>query len=378
MNWDENLDKMNHWVSSYINMPDWLTNLLIVLGLALTAHLFLRFLFRRLRKLARESTKLRWDDVAVDAAEPPVRTLVWLVAAYVAMQFVFTRFSEDVSAFVERAYDTGLILMVLWFLRRLIYGVEASMLADDAANRGSTDRAAISATAKLARIVLWVVAGLMILQSMNVSVSGLLAFGGVGGIAVGFAAKDMLANFFGALVIYFDRPFTVGDWIRSPDKEIEGTVEDIGWRLTRIRTFDQRPLYVPNSLFTQISVENPSRMFNRRIYETVGIRYEDADKMAAIVSDVHAMLKAHPEIDLNRTLIVNFVSFGPSSLDFFVYAFTRTTLWVRFHEIKQDILLKILAIVHKHDADVAFPTRTVMLQSPEPEPEKGIAEPPGA
>ena len=113
------------------------------------------------------------------------------------------------------------------------------------------------------------------MQLFDYSVSGLLAFGGIGGIAVGFAAKDLLANFFGGLMIYLDRPFSVGDWIRSPDKEIEGTVEDIGWRLTRIRTFDKRPLYIPNSIFASISVENPSRMSNRRIYEKIGIRYDD-------------------------------------------------------------------------------------------------------
>ena len=98
-------------------------------------------------------------------------------------------------------------------------------------------------------------------------------------------------------MIYLDRPFSVGDWVRSPEKEIEGTVEDIGWRLTRIRTFDKRPLYIPNSVFANISVENPSRMTNRRIYETLGIRYSDINSMSQIVSQVKAMLKAHDSID---------------------------------------------------------------------------------
>ncbi|MEP1593756.1 MAG: mechanosensitive ion channel family protein, partial [Halieaceae bacterium] len=218
------------------------------------------------------------------------------------------------------------------------------------------------------RVTLWVLTSLMVLQSLGVSVSGLLAFGGIGGIAVGFAAKDLLANFFGGLGIYLDRPFTVGDWIRSPDKEVEGTVEDIGWRVTRIRTFDQRPLYVPNSVFSQIAIQNPTRMFNRRIYETIGLRYEDADKVAKIVDEVRSMLEQHDAIDLNRTLIVNFVSFGASSLDFFVYTFTRTTAWVEYHAIKQDILLKILAIIHANDADVAFPTRTLHVEAAQPEP----------
>ena len=153
----------------------------------------------------------------------------------------------------------------------------------------------------------------------------------------------------------------MGDWVRSPDKEIEGTVENIGWRQTRIRTFDQRPLYVPNATFTQIAVENPSRMLNRRIYETVGVRYEDASKLPGIISGVKTMLEAHPEIDLRKTLIVNFNKFNASSLDFFIYTFTKTTQWVKYHEIKQDVLLKVLEIVHEHGADVAFPTTTVKM-----------------
>ena len=181
----------------------------------------------------------------------------------------------------------------------------------------------------------------------------------MGGIAVGFAAQDLLSNFFGGLFIYTDRPFSVGDWIRSPDRNIEGTVEKIGWRVTRIRTFDQRPLYVPNSIFSHIALENPSRMTNRRIKETIGIRYEDAAKMGEIIELVKKMLLEHPEIDTSKTLIVNFNIFAASSLDFFIYTFTKTTNWVNYHQIKQDVLLKILDIIEGEGAECAFPTSTV-------------------
>ena len=181
------------------------------------------------------------------------------------------------------------------------------------------------------------------------------------GLAVGFAAKDLLANFFGGLMIYMDRPFNVGEWIRSPDKEIEGTVEKIGWRLTTIRTFDKRPLYIPNSIFNNISVENPSRMSNRRIKETIGIRYDDLSKMEKIINDVRKMLKEHADIDTTKTLIVNFNEFAPSSLDFFIYTFTKTTDWIRYHEIKQDILLNIINIVESNGAECAFPTSTLHI-----------------
>ncbi|MDA0423769.1 mechanosensitive ion channel family protein, partial [Stutzerimonas frequens] len=169
----------------------------------------------------------------------------------------------------------------------------------------------------------------------------------------------------------------VGDWIRSPDKEIEGTVEYIGWRLTRIRTFDKRPLYVPNATFANIAVENPSRMSNRRIYEHIGVRYDDAAKVKQIVDGVREMLRAHPEIDTRQTLIVHLNRFGPSSLDFMVYTFTKTTNWVKFHEIKEDVMLKIADIIFSHGAEFAFPTQTVHLAGqgfPEPEIVPGMVK----
>jgi MscS family membrane protein len=199
------------------------------------------------------------------------------------------------------------------------------------------------------------------MQAFGLSLSGLLTFGGVGGLIVGLAAKDLLSNFFGGLMIYFDRPFKVGDWIRSPDRQIEGTVERIGWRMTIIRTFDKRPLYVPNSVFSNIVVENPSRMLNRRIYEKIGLRYDDAEKMPQIITAVKEMLKNHKDIDARQTLIVNFDTFGPSSLHFFIYTFTKTVNWVRYHEVKQDVLLQVINIIKEHEADIAFPTQTLKL-----------------
>ncbi|MDX1473133.1 MAG: mechanosensitive ion channel family protein, partial [Reinekea sp.] len=228
------------------------------------------------------------------------------------------------------------------------------------------DATTASALGKLLRLSVIITTALVILQTLGFSVSGVLAFGGIGGIAVGFAAKDLLANFFGGLMIYLDQPFKVGDWIRSPDKNIEGTVEHIGWRLTRIRTFDKRPLYVPNATFANISVENPSRMTNRRIYEAIGVRYDDAAKVEKIVADVKQMLLDHPEIDTTQTLIVNVNAFAASSIEFFVYTFTKTTNWIAFHEIKQDVMVKIIDIVERNGAEFAFPTQTLHVKH-EPE-----------
>ena len=227
------------------------------------------------------------------------------------------------------------------------------------------DESMVDSINRLIRSSIIITSSLVMLQTLGYSISGVLAFGGLSGMVVGFAAKDLLANLFGGLMIHLDRPFSLGDWIRSPDQNIEGTVEQIGWRLTKVRTFDKRPLYIPNATFSNISVENPQRMSHRRIKETIGIRYDDASKMDQIIIKVKGMLRTHPEIDNSQTLIVNFNHFSPSSLDFFIYTFTKTTNWVRFHEIKQDVLLKIVEIIEAEGAEIAFPTSTLHLKGAE-------------
>jgi len=135
-------------------------------------------------------------------------------------------------------------------------------------------------------------------------------------------------------------------------------VRNVGWRQTQILTFDQRPLYIQNSVFSNISVENPSRMTHRRIYETIGIRYQDVSKMDSITKEVTQMLIDHNEIDHKEIMMVNFNKFSASSLDFFVYTFTKTTDWEKFHAVKHEILLLIAKIIEKNGAEIAFPTVT--------------------
>jgi MscS family membrane protein len=352
-------------LADYLNVPVPVLVVVALLALGSLGHVLIARLVGHLQRSAQRS-EMRWDNVFADALIRPSKWAIWLLVVYLSLGLF--EGTDQFRTMVRQAADTALILILAWIAQRALKGAEAELLSEHRGQRQSDDRAAIRATLRLVRISLGIVVVLMVLQSLGVSVSGLLAFGGIGGIAVGFAARDLLANFLGGLSIYLDRPFTVGDWIRSPDREIEGTVEDIGWRMTRIRTFDQRPLYIPNSVFSSVAVENPSRMNNRRIYETVGIRYDDVAVMGEVVVAVKAMLKSHEAIDLNRTLMVNFVACGPSSLDFFIYAFTKTTDWATFHEIKQDVLLQVLAIIANHGAEVAFPTRTLLLEG-EPEPQ---------
>lgn len=340
------------------------TLLVIQVFVVVFAALMLDFLQKRLlNRLSSRIEKSRqlWDDALFNAIRRPLSVLIWLLGISFAADMVGSQTDTAIFEAVAPVRDVGVITIIAWFFFRLISEVENNIILSKEREGKTIDRTTADAIGKLLRLSVIITAVLVALQTLGISISGILAFGGVGGIAIGFAAKDLLANFFGGLMIYLDRPFAVGDWIRSPDRNIEGTVERVGWRLTVIRTFDKRPLYVPNSTFTSIAVENPSRMSHRRIYETVGIRYEDAQKLTPIVEKVKAMLLAHPEIDESQTLIVNFNSFAPSSLDFFIYTFTHTTNWVKYHEVKQDVLLKVFQIIETEGAEIAFPTSTIHL-----------------
>ncbi|MAA64402.1 MAG: mechanosensitive ion channel protein MscS [Alteromonadaceae bacterium] len=330
----------------------------MVLLTALAAFIVSRIVYALERKFNR--TNNLWDDAFLHALRKPAVGFVWLQGVYWAAEIAY-KYSE---AEVFKANDTilklGLIWILVWVLLRFVKQAEG-ILASPAKMKQPMDYTTVLAVSKLARSAVVITAALIVMQTLGYSISGVLAFGGIGGIAIGFAAKDLLANFFGGLMVYLDRPFKVGDWVRSPDQEIEGTVEHIGWRLTTIRTFDKRPLYVPNAVFTSISVENPSRMTNRRISETIGIRYVDVGDMGSIVHDIREMLENHEEIDAQQTLIVNFLGFHESSLEIMIYSFTKTVEWVKYHAIKQDVLLQISEIIASYGAEIAFPTRTLHL-----------------
>lgn len=336
-------------------LGDWQHSVLAITLASLILWTAWRLIYRHLETLAAR-TRFEWDESLLHAAKSPISALIWLWPATLSFQVMLAYFSTSPHNWLDSIKHILLILIFIWFCIRLVAEVELHALQTQ-----KHDPSTIEAIGKVVRLFFFVIGVLTIIQSLGVSLTGLLTFGGVGGLVVGLAAKDLLSNFFGGMMIYFDRPFKIGDWVRSPDRQIEGTVERIGWRMTVIRTFDKRPLYIPNSVFSNIVVENPSRMHNRRIYENLGIRYQDSIQLESIVNEVKAMLQNHPEIDTNQTLIVNFNGYGASSLDLMVYTFTKTVNWVYFHQVKQDILLKMLAIIHQHGADIAYPTQTIEL-----------------
>lgn len=375
----ENLD-VNQWVRDaavQLVGDDRTLGLVAQVVIVLVAVFLINAVLRRtLARLAQraDASASPWDDALVGAMRRPLPLLVWVVGLSFALEIIHSAVTLTLFDAIDPLRVLGIVAALCWYLLRFIDGVAAGIEQQRSARGESVDKATLMAVAKLLRVAVMLVGALVALQSLGFSVSGVLAFGGIGGIAIGFAAKDLLSNFFGGLMIYLDRPFTVGDWIRSPDKKIEGIVERIGWRLTVIRTFDKRPLYVPNSVFAQIVVENPSRMTNRQLFENIGVRYDDIDQVPAIAAAIRAHLGSHEEIDQQQVILVNLNQFNASSVDIMVYALTRTTDWIKFHQIKEGLLLEFARIIAAHGAQIAFPTRTVTVQTSAPQ-SAGMAAP---
>jgi len=344
---------------SYSLSPE-TTRLLLVFAATIAAHFIARHLLRHAERFAARTDNVL-DDSLVEAARIPLPVLIWLGGVSFALHLVHRQTGEQLLEYVAPARDIGVVLCIAWFLFKLIREFGNNVVAARTQQGEEVDRTTVDGLSKVSRIAVVVVAALAVMQTLGFSISGVLAFGGMGGIAVGFAAKDLLANFFGGLMIHLDRPFNVGDTIRSPDRQIEGKVEQIGWRQTIIRSLSMTPIYVPNSLFTSIVVENPSRMSHRRIRETIGLRYDDLDKMAPIVEEVKTMLDKHSDIDNTQATVVAFDQFADSSLNLIIQAFSKHTELARFHAVKQDILLKAADIIARHGAEMAFPTRTLYL-----------------
>ena len=349
------IEKIQDYIPLLNSTDTWVIQIFAIVFLALLLDFIQKKILRRLQ-CQLEKTPNLWDDAFIHAVIKPISVVILAFALSISI---------DIANLENglKVFEVGTIIAVSWTLIRLISFVEENVIEQQKIKGKKVDKTTADAISQLLRISVIVTSILVGLQSLGFNISAILAFGGIGGIAVGFAAKDLLANFFGGLMIYLDRPFSVDDWIRSPDRSIEGTVEKIGWRLTLIRTFDKRPLYIPNSMFASISVENPSRMTHRRINETIGVRYDDSQSLPKIIDDVKKMLMNHPEIDTTQTLMVNFNKFAASSLDFFIYTFTKTTNWVKYHEVKQDILFKITEIVKINGAEIAFPTSTIHLEN---------------
>jgi len=195
---------------------------------------------------------------------------------------------------------------------------------------------------------------------MGYSISGLLASLGIGGIAIAMAAKDTIANVFGSIMILVDRPFAIGDWVKT--SEFEGVVEEIGFRSTKIRTFERTLVNVPNSALANMVIDNIDARNERRIKMRIGLTYDTTPaQMEAAIAGIEAILRDHPGVDQSYKL-VKFDEFADSSLSIFLYYFSASKVWAEYLQVRQEINLQIMQLLESLDLEFAFPTQTVHLQ----------------
>ena len=261
-----------------------------LLVLAVIVHIALSFVLKQITKHS-GNTKTQIDDHLIRAISAPLKVLIWYGWLYLSLRELTSEI-QSLGQIVSYISITPVFILT-WGILRLISSVENFMLESE----GSFDKDSVRLFARLMKILFVFAIILGVAQFYGYAISSILTLGGVGGIVVGFAAKDMLANVFGGLMIQMDKPFSTGDWIRTSDRSIEGVVEKIGWRMTRIRTFSKNPVYVPNGIFATIPIETPSRMTNRQVYEVIGIRYDDIAQMDSIIEKVHDLLKNNKHID---------------------------------------------------------------------------------
>jgi len=345
-----------------VTVNDYLLFFSILLLALILRSLFDRYLSRLLMHWA-QKTEAKYDDMFVDAITPPLNALFISVGLLVAVSVLDLPVGDvDIRTFVLQALKIATSIIFVWVFYRLCAPV-TEMLRDFMSKSDGDLAAQFAPLMRQAmRVSVVAIGGILIIQNLGYSVSSLLAGLGVGGLAVALAAQDTVANLFGTFVMFTDRPFKVGDWVQF--KDVDGDVEAIGFRSTKVRTWSKSLKVIPNKVLTSEIIENWSAMPKRRVKMTFGITYDSTpEQIEALIARIKTLLKTHPGVDQDY-MLVNFTGFGSSQLDIFLYYFTATTVWAEYMEIRQDINLKIMKIVEELGLAFAFPSQSVYFENP--------------
>ena len=320
------------------------------------ATVIIKFLRIKAKKMNREA-----DFVLIEVLTTPIKIGIWCLGLYRIVKIFFKKF-----AFFNELKVLLWASIVVWLCFKFISRYSARVIEIKETKKEKIDYGAIGFFKKISQIIVVSIVVLTGLGKLGISIQSLVAIGGVGGLAIGYAAKDLLANIFGGFSVFWDKPFTVGDWITSPDRDIEGDVVDIGWRKTTILTFEKYPIYVPNSVFSNIIIRNVSRVKSRRIDKIIPIRYIDVNKIQKITEMVKQMLREHPNINKRFTMVVCLESVSVGILNMRVYTYTNTIEWAKFMEIQQDVLFKVADIIHQNGGEIAYDIKEITIKKEQP------------
>lgn len=343
-----------------IKLIHWLMAAVALFITVIIQRLFLNF-FRRIAQRVAARTETKLDDVLFAAAERPASLLILIIGLIFTVHVLQP--PAETFPIIGLVDDAGRIVSIVigvWFLWRLTEGLSTYFIALAEQTDSSMDSQLVPFIAKTAKIFLVLTAVLVVAQNMGYSISGLIASLGIGGLAVAMAARDTIANIFGSIMILVDRPFTIGDWIKT--SEFEGVVEEIGFRSTRIRTFEKTLVNVPNSSLANMVIDNIDARSVRRIKMRIGITYSTSTgQMQQAIEGIEKILQKHPGVDQDFKL-VKFDEFADSSLSIFLYYFSSSKVWGEYLQVRQEVNLEIMELLESLGLEFAFPTRTLHIE----------------
>lgn len=291
--------------------------------------------------------------------EKPIQWLFILLGIYLSTWYL-PHFDQTHILFVKLV-KSAIIFLVGWGLFNLSSSSTFILAKLNERFNFEMNEILIPFLSKLLRVIIVIVIFSAIAQEFNYNVVGLVGGLGLGGLAFALAAKDALSNLFGGVIIITEKPFTIGDWILTPS--VEGTVETITFRSTKIRTFAQALVTVPNAKLANESITNWSEMGKRRIVFDLSVTYETPkEKLEGVIKRIDYMLKNHSGIDQD-TIVTKFDKYGVDGLDIYIYFFTKTTVWLDFLKIKEEINYKIMDILDHEGVSLAVPNRKLYVDS---------------
>lgn len=309
-----------------------------------------------------KKTKSELDDLIINAIKKPLSYFILLQGSYIAILTLqlpetISQFGIVVSDIVHGIYILSISFIALYLIFKLI-DILAYYLHQEAKKSKSTlDDQLVPLIIRTLRILVGTLGVLFILENFGYDITSLLAGLGLGGLAFALAAQDTVSNIFGSITVFSDKSFQLGDWISIGD--IEGTVEDIGFRSTRIRRFDQALVTVPNSQFIKSGVVNYSARKKRRIEFSLGITYgTSVSKIKEVVKGIEKIIQEDDKFE-HSFYMVKFTDFGAFSLNIYIYCFTKTTVWADFLTVRGEFNLKIMELLEELGVEIAFPSQTI-------------------
>lgn len=332
----------------------------IFLLFMLFRKVFYRYIYRLILKLSKKTPTDFFNHVFV-AFEKPFGWIFVVLGIYVAMAY-FPFFDQSHPTFIK-LMKSSIIVLIAWGLYELSSASSLLFTKLDERLNIKVDKILIPFLSKTIRFIIIALSITIIAEQFDYSVSGFIAGLGLGGLAFALAAKDAIGNLFGGIIIITEKPFSIGDWIMTPS--VEGTVEDINFRSTKVRTFAQALVTVPNSTLANENITNWSKMGKRQVQFELGVTFDTPrETLQRTIQRIEEMLQNHPGIH-PETIFVKFDHYGTNSLNLFFYFFTKTTDWEEYLNIKQEVNFEIMEILEDEGVAIAYPTRTLRVDAEE-------------